>query len=483
MREPANVDTPAPPAPEAEFYFDYGTRWPDAGLDVPSDDIPGPNPSYFTQGLQNSFADSMLPTGNGLDNAETYTEHRHDASHYTSAEPGIGNGTTNLYDQQYTIQPQWQTYHHNFGVLTTEPRRQAHCHSDPGSIDPSLSSRTEVWRTSHQARSRPGITSQIGDDNDMSQAWVVPRLMNPQMNANMAESRDRASGTPEEANVMEQTYMTLPEPWSHVAVVGSSRDEDVVYADVDYPHSDDPTNSLPMSVLSREHESVWLSSAAETRTTDTSVDPKYNDNMADSVATLRPDHAAMMHASQHESLVLTEPACPAAFPEEYMDTNHDQDDSLGGPIEDAVRYVETMNIMGRRLTSCSDNVYLHVPQNPVAAGPPSPTLSAMSIASSNVPDPLVCRVKGCTSTQFTGKYRRGNYQRHMRLKHGREVRLYPCAVWGCENIFKRQDARLKHYRIRHPDHPAPPRMPRSRMSDVRPETTVDTAMVPLWHDT
>jgi uncharacterized Zn-finger protein len=51
---------------------------------------------------------------------------------------------------------------------------------------------------------------------------------------------------------------------------------------------------------------------------------------------------------------------------------------------------------------------------------------------------------------FTGKYRRGNLQRHMRLKHGQEVREYACEVKRCGKTFMRQDARLKHYRKKHP---------------------------------
>jgi uncharacterized Zn-finger protein len=58
---------------------------------------------------------------------------------------------------------------------------------------------------------------------------------------------------------------------------------------------------------------------------------------------------------------------------------------------------------------------------------------------------------------FTGKYRRGNLQRHMRLKHpkgqsaDKNEKEYSCEARGCSNVFKRQDARLKHIRTKHPE--------------------------------
>ncbi|KAI8941306.1 hypothetical protein NX059_002533 [Plenodomus lindquistii] len=62
------------------------------------------------------------------------------------------------------------------------------------------------------------------------------------------------------------------------------------------------------------------------------------------------------------------------------------------------------------------------------------------------------------NTEFTGKHKQGNFCRHIRNKHG--CRLYACAEDGCNKVFQRQDARLKHYRGRH-SHLAPGR-PESR---------------------
>jgi hypothetical protein len=80
---------------------------------------------------------------------------------------------------------------------------------------------------------------------------------------------------------------------------------------------------------------------------------------------------------------------------------------------------------------------------------PSPNPSIISATFSDDPDVLLCFKEGCAAN-FSGKYRRGNRQRHMRLKHGVEVRTYRCGAASCGRIFKRQDARLKHSRKQHP---------------------------------
>ncbi|KAF2825564.1 hypothetical protein CC86DRAFT_406850 [Ophiobolus disseminans] len=77
------------------------------------------------------------------------------------------------------------------------------------------------------------------------------------------------------------------------------------------------------------------------------------------------------------------------------------------------------------------------------------------------PDVLGC---GYCSLEFNGKYRRGNMQRHMRLKHtGNTAKTYPCEVHTCDMTFTRRDARLKHHRKRHPEIPHTPFVPRSHI--------------------
>jgi hypothetical protein len=71
-----------------------------------------------------------------------------------------------------------------------------------------------------------------------------------------------------------------------------------------------------------------------------------------------------------------------------------------------------------------------------------------------VADALVCDHEGCDAT-FTGKYRRGNKARHMKIKHHSPNGLvFPCEHDYCHEAFGRQDARLQHYRKHHP-HLAP----------------------------
>jgi hypothetical protein len=77
--------------------------------------------------------------------------------------------------------------------------------------------------------------------------------------------------------------------------------------------------------------------------------------------------------------------------------------------------------------------------------------SAASTASSRIPDILRCQHHVCDS-KFSGKYRIGNFGRHMRTKHGiNGQREYPCEVEDCPKTYFRQDARLKHHRKEHPN--------------------------------
>ena len=73
-------------------------------------------------------------------------------------------------------------------------------------------------------------------------------------------------------------------------------------------------------------------------------------------------------------------------------------------------------------------------------------------------DPVSCNLCG---KAYSGEYRLGNLARHRRQKHGDIEQSYPCEEASCTQIFKRQDARLKHYRKHHqwraPEAPLPRR--------------------------
>jgi len=71
----------------------------------------------------------------------------------------------------------------------------------------------------------------------------------------------------------------------------------------------------------------------------------------------------------------------------------------------------------------------------------------------DAPENMRCDVDGC-GKQFTGLYGRGNLGRHKRLVHSNN-RSYVCEDRWCAKVFKRQDARLKHYRKCHPELAAP----------------------------
>lgn len=62
--------------------------------------------------------------------------------------------------------------------------------------------------------------------------------------------------------------------------------------------------------------------------------------------------------------------------------------------------------------------------------------------------PYCCNICG---KPFRGEYSKGNLSRHKRLKHGASKQDYSCLVPGCDKTYHRQDARLKHYREKHPE--------------------------------
>ncbi|KAL6702590.1 hypothetical protein ACN47E_001320 [Coniothyrium glycines] len=88
-------------------------------------------------------------------------------------------------------------------------------------------------------------------------------------------------------------------------------------------------------------------------------------------------------------------------------------------------------------------------------------------SSTNASDTLLCEI--CPA-EFTGKYRKGNMGRHLKVLHG--ARQYPCEDDNCEKSFARQDARLKHYRKRHTHLASGPAIPRSSATN-RPQVDME----------
>ena len=73
-------------------------------------------------------------------------------------------------------------------------------------------------------------------------------------------------------------------------------------------------------------------------------------------------------------------------------------------------------------------------------------LGTQSHHSASVPAAMRC--PHCNAL-FTGRHRSGNLGRHVRQKH-KKTREYVCEEMWCDRVFLRADARLKHYRRRHP---------------------------------
>lgn len=91
------------------------------------------------------------------------------------------------------------------------------------------------------------------------------------------------------------------------------------------------------------------------------------------------------------------------------------------------------------------------------APPTRSRATSVTSASSLVPDPVVCDV---CQKEYSGEYRRGNLSRHKRQKHGVVEQVYSCEEPDCVKEFRRQDARLKHYRRCHPHLVLAPLVPR-----------------------
>jgi hypothetical protein len=53
------------------------------------------------------------------------------------------------------------------------------------------------------------------------------------------------------------------------------------------------------------------------------------------------------------------------------------------------------------------------------------------------------------STQFTGGSRETNLSRHK--NQCLQGKVYPCKVPECSKVYRRNDARLKHYNTKHPE--------------------------------
>ncbi|KNG51511.1 hypothetical protein TW65_01526 [Stemphylium lycopersici] len=91
---------------------------------------------------------------------------------------------------------------------------------------------------------------------------------------------------------------------------------------------------------------------------------------------------------------------------------------------------------------------LTVPDYPTEFSAPSLTTEASSSVSNYIPDPLRCNMIGC-NVAFNGKHRKGNLARHRKSVHGVDKR-YECLERSCSKVFKRSDARRKHYKKYHP---------------------------------
>lgn len=77
------------------------------------------------------------------------------------------------------------------------------------------------------------------------------------------------------------------------------------------------------------------------------------------------------------------------------------------------------------------------------------TSSSAGLSSIDLPRQSMCEYCGI---RFCGRYAAGNLRRHQRTKHSVAGRKeFECKEPGCNRMFLRTDARLKHYRRHHPE--------------------------------
>jgi uncharacterized Zn-finger protein len=133
------------------------------------------------------------------------------------------------------------------------------------------------------------------------------------------------------------------------------------------------------------------------------------------------------------------------IPPSGISTSHTSKELDNSRVHDRTKYVQaSLTSHGPEQRSSK---YLAIPDD---------TLSEPSVTPDHLPDVLYCQHEGC-SLRFTGIHRRGTLHRHVRLKHmsgqasRAQAKTYSCPVESCDKAFKRQDARLKHCRTKHPE--------------------------------
>ena len=157
-----------------------------------------------------------------------------------------------------------------------------------------------------------------------------------------------------------------------------------------------------------------------------------SENMEDSVVTERPvpDYPRYANADQIPPYYLPQYPLPIHIDIERSATPLETPSTTQGSSQ----WEFGLDVPMQRSHSTRSSV-----SNASSAGPP-PT---------HTPEIMYCEVVDCRQA-FTGLYSRGNLGRHRRLVHGTGSR-YVCGDDTCAKEFRRQDARLKHYRKYHPD--------------------------------
>ncbi|KAF1837576.1 hypothetical protein BDW02DRAFT_577023 [Decorospora gaudefroyi] len=228
--------------------------------------------------------------------------------------------------------------------------------------------------------------------------------------------------------------------WDHFLKLGQQSRSDRGYGDP--PTVSNNRLSVDASTPSEtSYEGYWASEATTAKTSQTSFNPEYQGFMG-SHSTLRPP--SRKDGRSPSPRRRSRPSLNSAASHPYA----------SGP-RSAVECTSSRGMSLSRSSSARQSATQRSgsPCTPIS---PSPTDADGEVSEGH-------HVCDC-GISFTGLYGKSNLHRHQRLKkchvEGQDEQQYECKAAGCSKRYKRQDARVKHYRKHHPELAPGPVLPR-----------------------
>ncbi|KAH7066878.1 hypothetical protein BKA63DRAFT_129519 [Paraphoma chrysanthemicola] len=150
-------------------------------------------------------------------------------------------------------------------------------------------------------------------------------------------------------------------------------------------------------------------------------------------------HLRLKHGSKERLYLCEQEGCGKTFKRQDYRLNHYRM-SHSSPPERIASTVRA-NKMERMLKPISSKFFPHLEVPEALLSPALPCSASEPAVESET---LTCTVDGCSS-QLTGAHQ------NLCLNHAQKGETFDCEARGCAESFQQPDARLEHYRIRHPD--------------------------------